>query len=88
VRDIDRIISLVREQLPDVEVTQHRQTHPGDDDGLWFIWQPGIDGQIQLESTSGMCPFLVEVDAQAWHAGTTREAVQGVIKYLVGRLSQ
>ena len=92
VRDIDRIIALVREQLPCIDVTQYQQKYPADNDGLWWFRQRGIDGDIQMESSDGMCPFLVEdysmqTPAEAWRALTVREAAQGVIHYLVGSRS-
>jgi hypothetical protein len=59
-RDIDRIIGLVKERLPAIQVEQLRVTHPADDDGLRFFSLPGNRKGIQLESSSGMCPFIIE----------------------------
>ena len=62
-RDIERIIRLVGEKYPSVETRQLKVLHPGaDDDGLWFFRQPNSRFEVQIESASGMCPFLVETE--------------------------
>jgi hypothetical protein len=62
-RDVDKIIQLVRGICPAVGVTQLHVSHPGaDDDGLWYFDQPSSEFQVQIESLRGMCPFLVETD--------------------------
>jgi len=62
-RDVDRIIELVRNVCPSVEVKQLQVVHPGaDDDGLWYFDQPESEFQVQIESPKGMCPFWVETD--------------------------
>ena len=86
-RDIDLIISAVREQLPEVDVQQWQKMHPGDDDGMWFFSLEGNKGEIQLESSSGNCPFMVESDAmsrsdQATQVATVPDAVKSVTDYL------
>jgi hypothetical protein len=86
-RDIDQIITSVREQLPEVEVDQWQKMHPTDDDGMWFFSLPGVSGEIQLESATGSCPFSVESDAmsrseQATRASTVDDAVKSVTEYL------
>ena len=60
-RDVDRIIEGVRQIFPDIIVDQLRVTHPGDDDGLWFFHLPeNPKDEIQIESSYGNCPFLIE----------------------------
>jgi len=62
-RDIDQIIELLRREIPGVQITQLQVPHPGaDDDGLWFIKVPGLTKEVQIESSSGACPFLIESD--------------------------
>jgi hypothetical protein len=61
-RDVDRIIELVKGRFPTVVVEQLKVTHPADDDGLWFFLLPPIRKEIQIESSYGKCPFLVEHD--------------------------
>lgn len=88
-RDIDRIIELVRQRLPDVTVQQLQVRHPGvDDDGIWWFCLPAVTKDIQIESTHGTCPFLVEHDdmrssAEAERAFTVKEAVEKVVHYLI-----
>lgn len=57
--DIQRIIDIVRGRHPEIGIRQLQVLHPGnDDDGLWFFTKPAIE--VQLESSSGNCPFLIE----------------------------
>jgi len=61
--DIDRIIVLVREIRSDIQVRQLTVSHPGaDDDGLWFFRHSSSLCEVQIESSDGMCPFLIEND--------------------------
>jgi hypothetical protein len=87
-RDIDHIIEGVKRRLPSARFYQHRVKHPSvDDDGIWWFYLPGIDKDIQIESSDGMCPFMVEHDdmGSACEAETARsieEAVEKVVTYL------
>lgn len=59
-RDVDQIIRIVS-AWSDVEVQQLQVTHSGaDDDGLWFFTLDEFE--VQIESSTGMCPFLIEGD--------------------------
>jgi hypothetical protein len=63
-RDIDAVISQLRLACPGISVEQLTVLHPGaDDDGLWFFRLPMSDTELQLESTTGNCPFLMESSA-------------------------
>jgi len=65
-RDIDRLIAKVRRDYPDVAVEQLRVSHPGaDDDGLWFFKHPSTSSEVQVESSTGAVPFLIESDREA-----------------------
>jgi len=87
-RDIDEIIIGVRTRFPEVTVFQLQVKFPGaDDDGLWFFELPGIKKNIQIESPSGTCPFLIEHDdmksaSEAWRANSVGEAVEKISSYL------
>lgn len=59
--DIEEITRRVTTNHPEVTVTRLKVTHPADDDGLWFFSAKGME--VQLESSSGTCPFLLESDA-------------------------
>jgi len=62
-RDIDKVIQRIMSVCPKAKVRQLKVRHPGaDDDGLWFFEQPASKFEVQLESTSGTCPFLIETD--------------------------
>ncbi|HZK82971.1 MAG TPA: hypothetical protein VFC46_17945 [Humisphaera sp.] len=86
-RDIDQITASVRQSLPDVQIDQWIKLSPTDDDGLWYFRRPGANGEIQLESSSGNCPFTVESDAmknstQAVQASTPDAAVKLITQFL------
>lgn len=61
-RDIDRVIEKVREFHPDAKISQLSVAHPGvDDDGIWFFSVPDEQRRdIQVESSSGAAPFIIE----------------------------
>jgi hypothetical protein len=62
-RDIDKLIDELQRAYPGVTVEQLRVTHPGaDDDGLWFFRHEGSRNEVQVESSTGALPFLIEVD--------------------------
>ena len=62
-RDIDQVIERLKAELPGCQVSQLKVSHPGaDDDGLWFVTIPALDGTVNVESSSGACPFLIESD--------------------------
>jgi len=80
-RDIDQIIERLRNELPGAQITQLQVTHPGaDDGGLWFVRVPGQRGEVQIESSSGTCPFLIESDfsSQRYQGRTVDEVVETV----------
>jgi hypothetical protein len=62
-RDVDQIIHSIMNVCPTVKVRQLNVSHPGaDDDGLWFFNWPGSEFEVQIESSNGICPFLIETD--------------------------
>jgi hypothetical protein len=78
-RDIDRIIERLSIQLPEIQIRQLEVSHPGiDDDGVWFMRLPGRKGEVQVESSSGSCPFLIEADCT--DEKFTGENVDGVVQ--------
>lgn len=87
VRDIDQITATVKQRVPDVQIDQWIKENSTDDDGLWYFHRPGVNGEIQLESPSGNCPFIVESDAmksstQAVKAPTPDAAVRLITDFL------
>jgi hypothetical protein len=62
-RDIGRVIDELRRMFPGIACEQLHVSHPGtDDNGLCFFTHPDRQGEVQLESSSGNLPFLVEGD--------------------------
>lgn len=71
-RDIERVIARVSEVLPNLEVRQLFATRPEDDDGLWWLGLPDVRPGLQLESSTGECPFLFEHDGAKSGGDTVR----------------
>ena len=83
--DLQRIVQGVTAALPDVEWDQLRVSHAADDDGLWFFWRRGRrDDELQIESSSGASPFLIETnrDKERRWAMTPEEAVKTIVSLL------
>jgi hypothetical protein len=59
--DIDEITRRIASAYPQVQVEPLRVSHPADDAGLWFFRVGGVE--VQLESSAGNCPFLLESSA-------------------------
>ncbi len=57
-RTVDQIIEAVRVRVPQVSVWQLQVHHSADDDGVWFFELNDV--QVQIESSSGDFPFLLE----------------------------
>lgn len=80
-RDIDQIITLLKIEISGVHVAQLEVAHPGaDDDGLWFIQVPNRIETVQIESSDGCCPFLIESDfrSERFHGRNVEEVVATV----------
>jgi hypothetical protein len=82
-RDIEVIIERVQTRNPTIKVHQLKVTHEADDDGIWFF--NGDEGvEVQLESSSGMCPFLIETSETSarYDAKTIDEATTILLRLL------
>jgi hypothetical protein len=82
-RDIDQIIERLKATIAGVEIAQLKVANPGvDDDGIWFVRVPGRDSEVQIESSSGACPFDVESDfcSERYHAQSVDEVISTVVR--------
>lgn len=83
-RDVDTIIEQLKGAVPGIQIKQLQVTHPADDDGIWFITVPGKSGEVQIESSSGICPFLIESSYNdATHKGATIEEVVTIVRSIL-----
>jgi hypothetical protein len=89
VLDVDRVIDLVKANLAEVSVVQHHDVWPADDEGVWFFRLPKVQNNIQIESSTGMCPFFVEhdgmpspADGGGWNAASVHQAAKLIVGYL------
>ena len=84
-RDIDAIIAQLRIAHPDISAAQLTVSHPGaDDDGLWFFSHSATDMEVQLESSTGTCPFLFESTGSADRL--TAETIDQAVAFVVAGL--
>jgi hypothetical protein len=83
-RDIGMICQKLIASIPGIHIEQLKVKHPGaDDDGLWFINIQGQTKEVQIESSEGKCPFLIESDFNNERFyGHTVEEVVATIKRL------
>jgi hypothetical protein len=91
--DIAAIVAGVQQKVPEVQVLQMHKTHDANDDGIWWFRLPGVREDIQIESSSYNCPFLVEHDsmkssADAITCRTVEETITVVANYLHTRRRQ
>ena len=80
-RDIDEVMAQVRERDPEILVEQLRVKHAADDDGVWFFRKG--EREIQLESSAGNLPFVIENsdNATCAYAHTIDGAVNEIIQF-------
>jgi hypothetical protein len=88
-KDIDRIIEQVKLAMPESVVEQCAAYVPSQsDDGIWWFSLPSAARDIQIDSSSGMCPFLAETEDWSSHKArrfsSIEEAVGGILAYLAG----
>ena len=78
-RDIDEIVERVVAANKGISVSQMRKIHDADDDGIWWF---GVSDpyEIQVESSSGQCPFLVEMDIPGLPKRQEIETVDEVVQ--------
>jgi hypothetical protein len=84
-RDVEQIIQSIVAKYPAVNVQQLQVRHPGaDDDGLWFFNWPGSIFEVQIESSPGMSPFLIETMESDTRiiAASVDETIRAVLKLL------
>ena len=81
-RDIEKVIEIVRRRLPSVEVSQMEKRHPGDDDGLWWFRLSTVRKDIQIESSTGNCPFTVESNDSRQLANSVEQVANLIVTFL------
>lgn len=75
-RDIEAIVRMLSSMCPTLSCEQLKVSHSrADDDGIWFFRNPPHCVEIQVESSDGNCPFLVESNTFAGSALTLDETV-------------
>ena len=85
-RVVDAIIARASDLIPQLQHNQLIVKHPGDDDGIWYFTVQGVDNEVQLESSTGQCPFMIENDNsdERFEANNVDAAVGKLLK-LFGR---
>lgn len=83
-RDIDQVASALRRRFSELLVEQRPGAYAAIDESIWFINLPPTSIEIQLESPTGNCPFLVEsnLNPERLSAATIGEAINMVSSML------
>jgi len=85
-KDIELVIRAIRSSMPIVIVRQYEVMKGSDDDGVWNFSLEAGGKNIQLESSTYNCPFVIETDEQcckeALKANDVEEVVRLVLTYL------
>jgi hypothetical protein len=84
--DLRQIVEGVQAKLPDVRWEQLPVTHAADDDGLWFFTRAARGSrEVQIQSSSGTCPFLIEtdVDDKVRTGRTPDEVIRQIVALLI-----
>jgi hypothetical protein len=80
--DVETISAQVRANFPELIVNQLQVNYPADDDGIWFFHIPADPADdIQIESSSGLCPFLIETNRD--DSRRIGETVQDVVRIII-----
>lgn len=81
-RDIDIVIEKVRSKHPAIVVEQLRVAHPNvDDDGIWFFRLPPDKKEIQVESSMGTAPFVIEGDTAPVRGASVDQTAAEVLAF-------
>jgi hypothetical protein len=96
--DIDRIITALAKTMPDLLVAQWCQSWPHDDDGLWIFDLASDPSErydsraptksIQIESSTGQIPFLVETDELCCEKARNIGSIEGVVSIILDYMSK
>lgn len=79
-RDIDKLIDVLKRKIPNIRVEKLQVLHESDDDGLWFCRHSGSSVEINIESSDGMFPFLLESDRDEKRVHA--ECIDEVVSYV------
>jgi len=62
-KDIEQLTDALRRAYPEITIEQPRVAHTdADDQGVWYVNHPRAFTEVQVESSTGDVPFLIESD--------------------------
>ncbi len=85
--DIDDVIERLKTEIPGVHIAQLHVAHLGaDDNGLWIVQVAGRAEAVQVESSNGRCPFLIESDFsdERFYGASVGEVVSTIARLYSG----
>ena len=83
--DLRQIIDLVRQSYSEIKWTRSWVRNPRvDEDGIRFFWLADQPGDVQIESSYGVCPLAIETDKinDRFAGKTVREVADKIIELL------
>lgn len=83
-RDIHAIMNAVTQALPACSITQEAAYLPtSNDDGIWYFKLPEAERSVQIESSSGMCPFLLETEDEKGPIARPFASVKEIAAFII-----
>jgi len=80
-------MAAVGQALPDCLITQEAAYLPTThDDGIWYFNLPGMEHSVQIESSDGMCPFLLETEDASGPTARTFASVNETVEVIIAAL--
>jgi hypothetical protein len=79
---IDEVIDALRDLLPAISIEQLKVKYPSDDDGLWFVNHPGANSEVNIESSTGEYPLLIETNDDSFTTHNLQETITAVVRGL------
>ena len=82
---VKQIIASVRNYYPAIRWTRAWMRNlKVDNDGIWFFWLADESGEVQIESSFGVCPLLVETDKinERFIGETVEQPTDKIIEWL------
>jgi len=87
-RDIHAIMAAVAQVLPTCVITQEAAYLPTThDDGIWYFNLPVMVHSVQIESSDGMCPFLLETEDASGPIARTFASVHEIVEVIIAALT-
>ena len=82
-KEVDRLVELVRSRHPTVEVVRYHPYNPTEDDMIWWFTHPGCKFEVQVDPNNDTL-FIMSTDehAEYYYANTVEDAAAMIERWL------